>query len=583
MLQTSQLLQSFVGRASVQSPTPVEFIPGQVFRGTVQKLFPDNLALVQIGGMPVMAKLEASLEAGQRAWLQVQPTSGMVTLKVLTDTERPQQAQSPTIDGLMKSLGILDSKESQGIVSALVKENAPITKEIVRSFETIAKTLSPTATTTEAFVLAMKRGLPLTKDVVGAIKAFLSPTQTLGTAMQAVAQELDLFLASTQSEQKGESAAISQQATAAVVKEPVSTGMQANLHQAAQQLKERLSVLTSLLNQVTGEDSAPSLSNDLLTPNRPAQAPSSSPSPSPSPSLPSHQQQQQLAINGQQELAQGSKDGLQGSLKGQIQQPLASQSGLTEQSGPLHLRHQSTVPSQDSYDSPSLDAAVSGPSFGEKENPIKELFRQLGMMHERQLLQQGLTGRGEAQHAETLENVKSLAMQIASSPSIHLSPGLREAADQLLQQVTGQQLMLIQPPNQALAQIVMQIPLRTENGEENAFIQVESKKKDSGQLDSDNCRLLFNLDMQQLGTTMVDVAIVNRIISVQVFNNMPWLEPLLAKSRGALAAEMRELGYQLSNLRFLPIPDGPKSINAADGRAARGTMLNEYKGMDIRV
>lgn len=582
MLQTSQLLQSIVGRASLQSPTPVEFIPGQVFRGTVQKLFPDNLALVQIGGMPVMARLVASLEAGQRAWLQVQPSSGMVTLKVLTETERPLQAQSPTIDGLMKSLGIPESKESQGIVQALVKENAPITQEIVSSFETVAKALSPSAATTEAFVLAMKRGLPLTKDVVGAVKAFLS-NQTLGTAIQAVNQELDSFLAATQPQAKGTTPVSTQQIqTPGVRNTEISQSVEygtTDLRQTAHQLKEKLGMLTALVAQLTqGETNANESSSHL---QRSAAAPSISQQPQFPQEAVTHEWQT-LGANGQQMQKTsngetGISDPTHRILLQHIRQTVSS-----EETEPLRSGSHSITPRENENLGQS-DAASLSPSFSDKANPLKEMFRHMGMMHERQLLQQGLTGRVDTEQSDHLQNVKSLVMQLAQSTAQNVPHGLKEAAENLLQQITGQQLMMIQPPNQALAQIVMQVPLRTENGDENAFIQIESRKKDGGQLDSDNCRLLFNLDMEQLGLTMVDVSIVNRIVNIQVFNNMPWLEPLLSSSRESLSAEMRELGYQLSNLRAQPMPDSSKLVAPANGLSARNTMRNEYKGMDIRV
>ncbi|RNB91905.1 hypothetical protein EDM56_03910 [Brevibacillus fluminis] len=587
MLQTSQLLQSFVGRASVQSATPVEFIPGQVFRGTVQKLFPDNLALVQIGGMPVMAKLEASLEAGQKAWLQVQPTSGMVTLKVLTDTDRPQQAQAPTIDGLMKSLGIPESKDSQGIVQALVKENAPITKEIVNSFETIAKALSPSASTTEAFVLAMKRGLPLTKDVVGAVKAFLSPTQTIGTALQAVSHELDRFLASTTAEIDGFSKGATEQASGAksvIQQSAVTPDTTTALKQTALQLKERLAVLGNLIESITtGEGGQPQQKGTErmdVRAGQPTELPVSVPKEGSKPN----------ELNSLQQIqAKGGADS--GVSPSTVSQPQLTQKGLQVQAGsfvgsigqPDAQTAEAHVQSHQTLDDTRTFSGQVDGSSQETINPLKELFRQLGITHERHLLQQSVTGKIDPQQADTLDNIKSLAMQIAQSPAAHQSPGLKEAADSLLAQVTGQQLMLVQPPNQALAQIVMQIPMRTDQGEQNAFIQIESKKKDGGQLDSDNCRLLFNLDMEQLGITMVDVSIVNRIIGIQVFNNMQWIEPLLSAGKGALSAELRDLGYQLSNLRALPIPEGSKSTSTVEVKSGRASMLNEYKGMDIRV
>ncbi|MCK9906955.1 hypothetical protein MXD63_44060, partial [Frankia sp. Cpl3] len=60
------------------------------------QLYPDSTALVQVGGMQVHARLEASLEAGQKAWLQVQPSSDLLTLKILLT---PQNAPDASLEG----------------------------------------------------------------------------------------------------------------------------------------------------------------------------------------------------------------------------------------------------------------------------------------------------------------------------------------------------------------------------------------------------------------------------------------------------------------------------------------------------
>lgn len=103
------------------------------------------------------------------------------------------------------------------------------------------------------------------------------------------------------------------------------------------------------------------------------------------------------------------------------------------------------------------------------------MFRQLGLSHERDALGHAMKGAQEAQRQ--LESVKSLLLQLASSSQNGMPAGLRDAADTLLQQVTGQQLMLAQPSNQPFAQVVMQIPIRTNDGEDTAYVQIESKKK----------------------------------------------------------------------------------------------------------
>ena len=230
----------------------------------------------------------------------------------------------------------------------------------------------------------------------------------------------------------------------------------------------------------------------------------------------------------------------------------------------------------------SQPAAPPAPVAGASSNPIAELFRQLGLGHERGIMGQTLSGGAlEAGVHKQLESVKSLLLQISQAPPQSVPHALREAADQLLQQVTGQQLMLLQPSNQALSQIVLQIPIRTDQGDDTAFVQIESKKKDGGQVDAENCRLFFHLELKSMGTTMIDVSIVNRIVNLQIFNDASWVEPMISGMKDSFAVQLQDVGYHLSAMRVQPVPDERSQIAGQSG--AKRTALTDYKGVDLRV
>jgi hypothetical protein len=210
-------------------------------------------------------------------------------------------------------------------------------------------------------------------------------------------------------------------------------------------------------------------------------------------------------------------------------------------------------------------------------------LRQLGISHERELMAHTISsGTWDADSLKQMESVKSMLIQLTQSSAQAIPLALREAADQLLQQVTGQQLMMLSPSNQALSQVVLQIPLRTDNGEETAYVQIESQKKGAGQLDAENCRLFFHLQLQELGTTMIDVNIVNKIVNLNIYNDTPGLEALAQTMRDGLAGDLENVGYQLSAMRFQAIPE-------QQGNAARNTtsavtsMMADYKGVDLRI
>jgi len=150
------------------------------------------MALVQVGGMQVQAKMEASLEPGQKAWLQVQPSTGVVTLKVL-ESVGEGAGKDASLEGLMRSLGIADTKESKAIVQALLGANLPVNKETIQAFSAVAGRLGVDNATIEAFMTAMKRNLPLTPDTIAGLKAFISD-KPMGQLIQNLLQQASLFL-----------------------------------------------------------------------------------------------------------------------------------------------------------------------------------------------------------------------------------------------------------------------------------------------------------------------------------------------------------------------------------------------------
>jgi len=685
-MQTSQLISSLLGRPSaVTAAKQVELSPGQVYKGTVMKLYPDNMALVQIGGMQVHAKLETSLEAGQKAWLQVQPSSDMVTLKVLSTDGQAQESADANMEGLLRSLGIKDTAESRAIVQALLQHHQPVSKETVQTFMQLAKRDGMTKELVDAFILAMKRGLPLTKDVVGSLQTFLT-SKPLGATMAAFLTQVDQALAEW--EQAGETGgkpgqtapqagADRQSAASAGGQSPIPSGTPSvTVKETLLQLKEKLSSLPLPPPTDDGLSVPVARDQNVLTPrmNIPGQPLPTVTGPGArlvpeggiagmagngmvsqegtDPFLPVNQQMLASKVASGQagslpQSAAGGGSGPAGTIppatvpsvpnsavpNGQLMPqpsgagqiisaenstsmptaagtpnampgPSAPQPGAgfppsgqplpqsaTMAAGPQDLAALSQPqprPELQGQQAESAQRAHPGTAFpaadqslsadNKKTDLVRDLFRHLGISHERELWGT-LAGKTPDPGLSRIDNVKALLLQLTQAPAHAVPGGLKEMAETLLQQVTGQQLLMVQPSHQAISQIVMQVPFQTANGEETAFVQIESQKRDGGKLDPENCRLFFHLDLQQMGMTAIDVAIVNRIINIQVFNDQPWVEQLAGQMRDGLAAHLREAGYTLSNLRVQPVPE---RIQVPVSGPSKG-MLADYKGVDIRV
>ncbi|MDF2722831.1 MAG: hypothetical protein K0Q59_2506 [Paenibacillus sp.] len=194
-------------------------------------------------------------------------------------------------------------------------------------------------------------------------------------------------------------------------------------------------------------------------------------------------------------------------------------------------------------------------------------------------------GQDISRHAAA-DSLKSVLLQLASSDA--LPEPLREQAQQAMQQITGQQLLLSTDARAVLSHITLFLPVRQDGSGQTAAVHVQSRKGKRGELDAHNCRLLFDLNMQTLGLTLVDVQVFDRKVHVQVHNDLPFLKPLFERYRTEIAEGLREHGYQFMAMNVVPFPERPvassewSTDNSSMG-ASSAYAMKPYKGVDVRV
>ncbi|AIQ42098.1 hypothetical protein [Paenibacillus sp. FSL R5-0912] len=243
-------------------------------------------------------------------------------------------------------------------------------------------------------------------------------------------------------------------------------------------------------------------------------------------------------------------------------------------------------------------AAAAQPQQGtapapDTESWVGRVLKLLGAEHEQQAVRGGVAaaaqGREAALPAAALQGasggaedaagtLKGVLLQVLGSSEV--PPAVKEAAGQLVQQLTGQQLLLNTDRTAPFAQVTMFLPLRGPDGQETASVHIQSRRGRKGELDAANCRLWFDLDMKQLGQTMVDVQVVDRIVSLKLHNNEPWVLELLEGRREDIKTAVESIGYQLSSLRTEPLPE----LSTAAAPAKQSDYVpDSYKGVDYRI
>lgn len=148
--------------------------PGQVITGKILKLFPNNMAALQVGAQKIAAQLEAPLEAGKLYWFQVLPGEGegKPRLKVLVHAQDSKQEIPHT--ALLKQLSLPLTEENQSIIRFLLKEQLPVNKEIFQLTGELTKDTGLKSIEMEALKLLINKQLPLTKASFDAVVSTLN-------------------------------------------------------------------------------------------------------------------------------------------------------------------------------------------------------------------------------------------------------------------------------------------------------------------------------------------------------------------------------------------------------------------------
>ncbi|MWC26586.1 hypothetical protein [Paenibacillus sp. MMS18-CY102] len=192
------------------------------------------------------------------------------------------------------------------------------------------------------------------------------------------------------------------------------------------------------------------------------------------------------------------------------------------------------------------------------------------------------------------ETLKSALMSLASMDDAPAP--LKETAQQLIQQITGQQLLLSPERNGSmLTHLTLFIPLLNQEGGQTASVHVQTKRGPKNELDASNCRLLFDLNLKSIGNTIVDVHVVDKIVNLNVWNDHPLMQAIALGERNAVASALQQAGYQLLTFKVTAMPD--ESITKTSGSNADGTSGGDamlpptapsygakpYKGVDFRI
>lgn len=608
---------------------PLALKQGQVFHGTIKKLYPDQMAEIQVGNQKFIAKLEVPLKAGDAHFFQVTGTDPQAELKVVSGPMTPTASPSQQINQLLESMNLPKSAEMQQLLGHFMKAELPISKEQLIQAEMWLKALPEGISKIDALQTIQKMielKMPMTNEV---FQALMSGQKTSGMAtimenfaqllakdtvmpeqlkqnlmqqVQAIAKPFEVetgsvVLAKVLENLTNNAATTSEKMQAlSILKESGIIPNQATLQnwssmnegKASQQMQQAGQVVQTILTakpenvaQLIEQLKSWTTNQQFLTNDQKQQINqlidrfNQLPVTKQTVDIFAKQMQDQLLKAFSQNTSNhlftqdikglSVKDHLLSLLKQEVASPLQNEALMR------NLVKNSIASSQPFIQQivTQADALVQN-SMDSKamEHAMKTVLKNLGISYEATL------GNKSA-------DLQMIAHQL--KPQLHtllqetnMTPQLKEAAEMLMTRMNGMQLSSGENGHQH--QLIMQVPLEFFGKRMDATLQWNGRMKDDGKIDANYARVLFYLQMASMQETVIDMQVQNRVVTVTVFNENSQIQSLAEPLKAALKKGLAEKNYQLSGV-FMKQFD--EDLAVKNGPVVE--QQEEQSGVDIRV
>ncbi len=613
-------LQRLYNQKTTQQTKTVEFRPGQIINGKVIKLFPDQVAEVQIGNQKMIAQLEAPLSANERYWFQVQPGEGKVHLKVIGSSA--ENGNEGSLNKILGEFSMQPTKENLDLIRFFIKEQLPVNRELFLQASEWLKMVDSRSAGLESIKMVLKRGIPVTQATLNALYSAVKeqsfvllmeqlssvldgqPNSTAGASLKSLLTDMlpadkalasqaalsDLtgtWLKSNNYESRAafellkQFGAISPKNSESMVLQQIIEHLR-NSGPAKDDLPVGVNFVRSVLTSIErGETSAARqiISNynnekafsidQVVEPLELLLGRNSGKSPIDQAGLQGFKQLLSL-VNDSESMSflLGGKDTWQ---KAGLE--LLKAAG-NKQTGNMAVLHEKLI-SEAMNKAEQLVSLRENGAAAVFHSSIKDFLSSMGLSHEHQLAEvlKGPNNNGKVEISDTL---KSLLLRLLNE---NPPQTVKEAAEPLLNKITGYQLLSHEAG--PIQQLVVQLPFVLDGRTNELTMQWSGKKTEDGKIDADFCRVLFYLKLEHLDDTIVDMQVQNRVMSIQIINENDALKKMSEELISLLKIKLAEIDYRLSAVHFhLPGQSQP-------GRSKRTLSdmygQKEYSGVDIKI
>ncbi|WP_285766578.1 hypothetical protein [Peribacillus sp. SI8-4] len=192
-------------------------------------------------------------------------------------------------------------------------------------------------------------------------------------------------------------------------------------------------------------------------------------------------------------------------------------------------------------------------------------------------LEHALINQSGTTLAESPQDLETLKPLLLKLLNEQPPANIKEVAEHLLNRITAQQIL--SQENGPLQNLLLTLPMNLGQTQTDLTMQWSGRKTEDGKIDPDYCRVLFYLELEGIKETVIDMQVQNRVISVTIINEqVSHMEEASKQYLSPLRGNLEKMDYRLSGVSFVNPKNG--------GKVPKSEPLQEagsYSGVDIRI
>lgn len=205
---------------------------------------------------------------------------------------------------------------------------------------------------------------------------------------------------------------------------------------------------------------------------------------------------------------------------------------------------------------------------------LKKSITNLGLNYEQGLAQKILQHQPFARL--DLEQLKPLLLELSQWVKTTQE---KSAITELVAKLTGFQIL--NREEGSTQHVFLPITVQLEKDIKEWYVQISSKKKKGELVDPDYCRIVLLLDLPIFSSTMIDLFVQKKVITLAIHHSYAPIESLVEKTLPLLKTNLSLKGFTLSTVKLIPQLD--REQEEVPLQFFKKILESSEEGVDVRI